>query len=574
MNLTPEQIEIINSTGNIKINAIAGSGKTTTVVEYAINKPAKSKILYLAFNRTVKDEAIKKFEKKGATNVTVETAHSLAHSHIVNKYNYKISNNYKAYEIAQLLDLEEDSLRHGAIILANHVNKLTSLYCNSNKKSLDQVNYLETVIEAQAKGFVSKYSEILLEKTQLFIDKMDKGEVDVTHDFYLKKFQLSNPKLDYDYIIFDEGQDASEAMLDIFLNQETTKIIVGDTHQQIYGWRYAINSLEKTDFKTYNLSTSFRFNQSIADLASLSLDLKKMIGNHPSFPINGKGSNTATNSKAIIARTNLSLLVNAIQYVVEDKKAQKIYFEGNISSYTYAEDGASLYDILNLYSNKRHLIRDKLIKGMKDMEDLENYVKITEDVSLGMLTEIVKKYGTKIPDILKELKAKHITHNDKAKAEVIFSTVHRSKGMEYDTVMLANDFIDEDKIQYLKDEYENTQSAKINEEVNLLYVAITRTKNKLYIPANLLPLHFPEYENIIIIPSGKDDNQTSIDPNSDLAKEIQKTHSNAFKPWTFEQEVILKEKLKNKASIKEISVLLGRTTKSIRAKMKTLNIKD
>jgi len=574
MNFTPEQIEIINSTGNIKINAIAGSGKTTTVVEYAISKPAKSKILYLAFNRTVKDEAIQKFNKKGTKNVTVETAHSLAHSYIVHKYNYKICNGYKAHNLALLLELEEDSLRHGAIILANHVNKLTSLYCNSNKTSLDQVNYLDTIIEAQAKGFVSKYSEILLEKTQLFIDKMDKGEVNVTHDFYLKKFQLSNPKLDYDYIIFDEGQDASEAMLDIFLNQQSIKIIVGDTHQQIYGWRYAINSLEKTDFKTYNLSTSFRFNQSIADLASLSLDLKKMIGNHTSFPIKGKGSNNETNSKAIIARTNLGLLVNAIQYVVEDKKAQKIYFEGNISSYTYAEDGASLYDILNLYSSKRHLIKDKLIKGMKDMDDLENYIKITEDVSLGMLAEIVKKYGTKIPDILNELKAKHIKSKDKKDAEVIFSTVHRSKGMEYDSVMLANDFIDEDKIQYLKDEYENTQSAKINEEVNLLYVAITRTKNKLFIPSNLLPLHFPEYENIIIVPSNKDDNQVSIDPNSDLAKEIQKTHSNAFKPWAFEQEVILKEKLKNKSSIKEISVLLGRTTKSIRAKMKTLNLKD
>ncbi|NEW78007.1 MAG: ATP-dependent helicase [Gelidibacter sp.] len=574
MNLTPEQQAIINSNGNIKINAIAGSGKTTTVVEYAINKPAKSKILYLAFNKTVKDEAIQKFEKKGATNVTVETAHSLAYAYIVHKYHYNIINSYKAHELALLLELEEDSLRHGAIILANHVNKLTALYCNSNKKSLHQVNYLATIIDPQAKGFVTKYYEILIEKTQLFINKMDKGEADVTHDFYLKKFQLSNPKLYYDYIIFDEGQDASEAMLDIFLNQETTKIIVGDTHQQIYGWRYAINSLEKTDFKTFNLSTSFRFNQNIADLASQSLDLKRMIGNHISFPIQGKGQNRETNSKAIIARTNLGLLVNAIEYVVEEKKAKKIYFEGNINSYTYAEDGASLFDVLNLYTNKKHLIRDLLIKGMKDIVDLESYVKITEDKSLGMLIEIVKKYGNKIPAILKEIKAKHINSNNKEDAEVIFSTVHRSKGMEYDSVILANDFIDEEKIQYLKDEYENTQSSKINEEINLLYVAITRTKNKLYIPENLLPLRFPECENIIIVPSNKDDNQIVIDPNSELAKEIQKKHNNAFKPWTFEQEIKLKEKLTAKSSIKEISVIMGRSTKSIRAKMDSLKIKE
>ena len=61
MNLTPEQKLIINSSGNIKINAVAGSGKTTTIVEYAKTRPTKSKILYLAFNKSVKLEAIKKF---------------------------------------------------------------------------------------------------------------------------------------------------------------------------------------------------------------------------------------------------------------------------------------------------------------------------------------------------------------------------------------------------------------------------------------------------------------------------------------------------------------------------------
>ena len=52
MELTPEQLDIINSTGNIKINAVAGSGKTTTVIEYAKARPTTSKILYLAFNKS------------------------------------------------------------------------------------------------------------------------------------------------------------------------------------------------------------------------------------------------------------------------------------------------------------------------------------------------------------------------------------------------------------------------------------------------------------------------------------------------------------------------------------------
>ena len=35
MQLTQEQINIIQSIGDIKINAVAGSGKTTTLIEYA-----------------------------------------------------------------------------------------------------------------------------------------------------------------------------------------------------------------------------------------------------------------------------------------------------------------------------------------------------------------------------------------------------------------------------------------------------------------------------------------------------------------------------------------------------------
>src|SRR5690625_7220473 len=88
---------------------------------------------------------------------------------------------------------------------------------------------------------------------------MDRNEIEITHDFYLKKFQLSAPVLPYDYILFDEAQDASGAMLDIILRQPATKVIVGDSHQQIYGWRFDVNSLEKVHFDTYHLTISFRF---------------------------------------------------------------------------------------------------------------------------------------------------------------------------------------------------------------------------------------------------------------------------------------------------------------------------
>ena len=181
-------------------------------------------------------------------------------------------------------------------------------------------------------------------------------------------------------------------MLHVFLNQKATKIIVGDTHQQIYGWRYAVNSLEKTDFQTFHLSTSFRFQQPIANLANELLKWKKHLGKYEATTITGKGSDKKEISKATIARTNLGLLLNAINYITDNRKVKHIYFEGNINSYTYADDGASLYDVLNLYNKRHDLVRDKLIKSMNDIDDLEDYIEKTEDVQLGMMVEIVKEY--------------------------------------------------------------------------------------------------------------------------------------------------------------------------------------
>ena len=317
--------------------------------------------------------------------------------------------------------------------------------CNSDKLKVSELNYLDVVSDPKAKIFVTNYYAYIEKQTRMLLGKMDKGELEITHDFYLKKFQLSNPVLNFDYILFDEGQDASAAMLHVFFRQSATKVIVGDTHQQIYGWRYAINSLEKADFKDYYLSTSFRFSQDIADLSMKVLDRKLALGPIKPVPIVGKGKSKTTRTHAALARTNLGLLIHAIQYITENPKIKKIYFEGNINSYTYAEEGASLYDVLNLYNYIHDRFRDPLMRSMKDLTELEDYVDKTGEAQLGMMVEIVKEYENEIYDILRELKEKHVDNDQRDQAEMIFSTVHRCKGLEYDTVHLVNDFLTDDK---------------------------------------------------------------------------------------------------------------------------------
>lgn len=592
MELTKEQSDIIASAGNIKINAVAGSGKTTTIIEYARTRPGLCKILYLAFNKSVKFEAAGRFAALKLNNVKVETAHSLAYRHVVLQSRYKVrAQGYKTNEIAELLGLKGNGEKHAEYVIANHINKFVAYFCNSDKRMVRELNYLDTITDPKAQIFVESFYDYIETQSRLLLSKMDKGEIEITHDFYLKKFQLSNPVLHYDYILFDEGQDASAAMLDIFFKQKATKIIVGDTHQQIYSWRYAVNSLEKAAFKTYQLSTSFRFSQDIANLAMHILELKSSLGEYQAVPITGKGSRGEIKTSATLARTNLGLLLRAIEYVTGKREIGNIYFEGNINSYTYADEGTSLYDVLNLYNHKYYLIKDKLIRAMKSIEELEEYIEKTEDAQLAVMVEIVKEYGNEIPDIIKAIKKKHIQNNDKEKAEMIFSTVHRCKGMEYDCVQLADDFITEEKIKQMveKDNSGSFNAAKLNEEVNLLYVAVTRAKNCIYIPETLIPKGFPGSPQIHLLnvvgeevkvqgrktaATGSSEIKGVNNEKSYTVGQFRDRHKAANSPWTPELDDELTIMFCEGVSIKEMAKHFGRTRGAIALRIRKLELED
>ena len=590
MNWTDEQQQVFRSTGNIKINAIAGSGKTTTVIEYARTRPANSRILYLAFNKSVKLEAMEKFREKGLDNVQVETAHSLAYRAIVPGSRYRVRpQGYKTHEITELLGLKGDQDKHTKYIIGNHINKFIAYFCNSDKPKVQDLNYLDVVHEDKAYQLVDKFYDYIENQTRVLLAKMDKGEIEITHDFYLKKFQLSGPQLPYDYILFDEGQDASAAMLDVFLKQKAVKVIVGDTHQQIYGWRYAVNSLEKTDFPTSRLSTSFRFGKDIAQLAMKILQWKEHLGEYQSLKITGDGAVNKTSTKATIARTNLGLLLRAIEYVTTELKVKHIYFEGNINSYTYAEEGASLYDVLNLYNHNREKIRDKLVREMNDIDELEDYIKKTGDNQMGLLVEIVKEYGNEIYDILRQIKEKHVENDQRHKAEMVFSTVHRCKGMEYDEVHLVNDFMTEQKLMDLVEDNdsETLDISRLNEEINLLYVAATRTRQALYIPEGLLPKGLDASKSIQIVKeetkeedfvtfykgAGKEarKNQQQKDP-AYTFEQVRKTHQKAYQPWTHELDEELTVMFCEGKSVKEMALHFGRTKGAVYSRIKKLEL--
>lgn len=564
MQLTDEQKAIIDFEGDLKVNAVAGSGKTTTILEYAKQRPQKP-ILYLAFNKSVKTEAEQKLNKQGITNVTVETAHSLAFRQIIPFSRYKIRFDYKPQEVVQILGIPAvpGDLMH--LKLASHVMRFVRYFCNSAARKVAELNYLDTIYQPESIHFVTHHYDLILHYTRHFLAKMHKAEIDIIHDFYLKQFQLSRIQLPYEYILFDEGQDASPSMLDAFLSQKANKVIIGDQHQQIYGWRFATNALQQVDFEMRHLSRSFRFNEEVALLAQNILNLKAMIGVNGRSKIHGMGRPDTIQNRATLARSNSALLTRAIELLIQQRELKSIYFEGQLSSYTFSDEGGSVYDILNLYNGERHQIRDPLIAGIPSFDHLKDYVEETEDASLKSLVDLVEKYNTDIPFYMKRIKDCHVDEQDRHKADMVFSTVHKSKGMEYDEVFLQDDFISEQNLTDLQGpiKAKEVDPKSIEEEINLLYVAVTRTKSLLHVPIRLLPTGF-YVEGMKSITTG-----TNLKIRNEVA--VQKA-AKRYAKWTRQEEAELTQLFLSGKPIQTIARLMGRTQSAVKNRIEKLDL--
>ena len=488
MELTLEQKRIITSEEDLVVNAVAGSGKTTTILEYA-RKRLDKRILYLAFNKSVKQKAQQLFQQNHMGHVTVETAHSLAYRFVVPGTPYRVRAGYRPSELVSILNIPTEMPELMHLKVAYHVWEYYLLFCNQTAPNVVDIDYPAGIKEVAAREFVTLHLDRIIHYTRLLLARMDQGVIDITHDFYLKKFQLMRPVLPFDVILFDEGQDASPVMLDVFFNQPARRIIIGDSYQQIYGWRHAVNALESAQFNPMMLSCSFRFGNDIARLARNILSLKSLFMPAPKLRMTGIDQSRPIHSRAYIARTNSGLLNKAIDLSIHNRDVKHLYFEGQLSSYVFSQAGTSLYDLLNLYNNRRALIRDPLILSMPGFDALVEYANLTGDASLKMLIELVIRYEDQLPDHIQRLHDLCCAPEERQKADVVFSTVHKSKGLEYDEVYLCNDFVNE---QSLLDQIPALRNGLIpanalSEEVNMLYVAVTRTRSRLHIPSELLP---------------------------------------------------------------------------------------
>ena len=82
------------------INAVAGAGKTTTIMECARFVPDADKALFCAFNTSIAKEIAKKFRRKGIHSIAVRTIHAPGRQILVsnNSTGYELKLNNRSYE--------------------------------------------------------------------------------------------------------------------------------------------------------------------------------------------------------------------------------------------------------------------------------------------------------------------------------------------------------------------------------------------------------------------------------------------------------------------------------------------
>ena len=475
---TAEQQAIINAVANgksLKVAALAGTGKTSTLELIAAAYPDR-RGLYLAYNKALQLEA----EKKFPSWIDCKTVHGLAYKKEGFKFAGQLQMRPDYDKIIDSLDIEDfkatRSIGRKKISIELNAYKQIALcreilryFTFSNQMTIERQNFEWFFKKELNELFPDFYQnknmtncfesmiEKILTETQKIWDQQRSSQSEVVpanHDTYLKIYQLSRPRIaGYDYIMLDEAQDANPCILDILANQNCQVIYVGDEHQQIYEFRGTVNAMQTLELPVLYLTQSFRFGDAIADEANAVLEMlgsQSLVKGLPS--INSKLAEIKNVPYTLLARTNAKLFEKCIIAIQEGYNCSLVADVHKIV--------LLISSVYYIWIKKPEWVKDERMMRFKDWSDLLEYVDAEDDAEMLGAINFVLTNKTRTLDLLKLIRESGKFLEERA--DIVFSTAHKSKGREWDNVIIADDF-----------RLDN------NQDKNLYYVALTRAKKVL-----------------------------------------------------------------------------------------------
>lgn len=441
---------VLDETKHLLVVAGAGSGKTLTIIakiKYLINnkKINPSEILCISFTKESSSSLEYKIEKEIKTNINVYTFHKLS-LEILKDYKYHITDkeildniinkflNIDIYESNYHLNLLKKYMKHynykDTITLEKEICKFIHLF-KTNGYVLKDFNLILKKIN-KIYNINRKYEKIfliLVMNTYIVYTNYlkENNEIDFDDMIYIaSNYVEKNGYKNIKYIIIDEYQDTSFIRFKLIKNiVDSTNcklMVVGDDYQSIYRFTGCDISLF-TNFKKY-------------------FDDSKIL----------KIENTYRNSQELINVSSKFVMKNKNQIpkklfsIKHLKKPIKIIY----------------------YKDKK-----------QDFEKLINSIN-TNILVLGRYNNDIYKY---INNNLK-LNENNIIYKNK---NIKYLTMHKSKGLECDNVIIIN--LEDSKYSF-PSKIENKKifnyilkedNYLFEEERRLFYVALTRSKNNVYL---------------------------------------------------------------------------------------------
>jgi len=524
LRLTGEQVRIVlqdvKPSETLVISAFAGAGKTSTLRMYATLRP-HLRFLYICFNVSVREEAQRLFPG----HVTCRNAHQLAFAECGFKYRHKLRDELRVEDIMMCSDFRQ--LVHEVAQSEHPSSEVAEACLASLRKFLNSASPAVTdehIVwpERCPQNFGVAISQTVRSLWSRMRDTKD-NEVLMTHGGYLKLYSLSKPRLRYDVILLDEAQDCNPAIADIVASQNCSKVLVGDGHQAIYGFlgaqdvlKQAKSGSQSTVFQR-QLTRCFRFGPNIADVANFLLRAFKQ----ETVPLIGRGQHAGSlidtlrgglgNLEgcpeppfAFIARTNGAVIAMALR---ANDAGLGLSWVGGIRSYRLD----LLLDLCLLAQGQRDRIGSARIRAFASLEAIRAFAQRVDDREILARIELVRRC---IPEDLTARLHRLQSNAEQSEAagqnqrtckppDICLATVHKAKGLEWNTVMLADDFASPMDMARVAADCSDSLGAGLTgpwvQEVNALYVAVTRAKHELQLPPGLWEMYSKDAQAVALM---------------------------------------------------------------------------
>ena len=475
---------VTSSSSNLVIEAVAGSGKTTTIVRAVELLPETTTALFLAFNKSIATE----LKGRMPANAEASTFHSLAFRALVKRVKFQTDDRKVWGLLRTACDLgfctpkEYDDYGVGVVSLvakAKHTG-VGVLIDDTLDAWSAMIAHYGISFDSDDEPFAIWLARIVLAANNHPVNHSVLDFDDYL--YYLVLFKVALPT--YDVVFVDEAQDTNAIQREILrrlVGKAGRLIAVGDTHQAIYGFRGASHdamALITAEFhaQTLPLSVSYRCSRAVVEsvqqyVPTIVAAPNAIVGNVDDWFDMHLNDFSATNADDVVLCRNTAPLITLAYALLRNHVGVRVLGRDigqglvNLINKMKAQDLDTLITKLEAYRAKE--VTKLLAKEREDaaqaVEDKVESIYAAND-SYALTLNVHGTIDGLIAHIMQLFNQQH--------GVLTLSTVHKAKGMEWRTVYLLDKQLMPSK--YARKEWQFRQ------EQNIIYVAHTRAKESLY----------------------------------------------------------------------------------------------